>query len=92
MTTYDKRKTFKIYTDGKNFVLSSNLIENEKLLINVSDSILHLNKIINDEWLVIQSKSNRPYVNLIDSFGCLGLLTLESKTMIINRFFKLILK
>ena len=74
MSNYDKRRIFKVYTDGENFVLSSQAIEDEKLLIKIVASKVFLNRISNDEWLYIQSKSSRSYQNILESYGCLGLL------------------
>ncbi len=75
MSTYDKRRTFKLYSDGRTNILTSQQAENENLLIRVtaSDCKLYLNKITDAESESIQSKSSRPFVNLVDSYGCIGL-------------------
>jgi hypothetical protein len=77
MTNYDKRRSFKLFSDGKNYVLSSQFIEKEKLLISVINTELYLHKISNNEWLEIQNKSK--FIPIVDSYGCLGLLTLEGR-------------
>lgn len=75
MSSYLKRQTSRLYTDGKNYVLSSQFIKNEHLLITVMGNELFLNKICDEEWQLLQSKSR--YVTIIDAYGCLGMLTLE---------------
>jgi hypothetical protein len=75
MSSYLKRQSFRLFSDGKNYLLSSQFIKNEHLLINVINNELYLNKVSDEEWLQIQSKSR--FVAILDSYGCLGMLTLE---------------
>lgn len=81
MTTYDKRRLFRLYGDGKSYVLSSQLID-EKLQIKLVDSSVCLNKISNEEWqLMTQSKTNSvrsaSYSLMTESYGCLGLMSVS---------------
>ena len=75
MSNYLKRQSFRLFSDGKNYLLSSQFINNEHLLINVINNELYLNKVSNEEWSHIQLKSR--FVAILDSYGCLGMLTLE---------------
>ena len=81
MSSYDKRRIFRVYTYGKSYILSSQAIENEKLQIKTSaDSLLSLNKLSQDEWnSLTQTKTNSVYSPscglAFDAYGCLGLLS-----------------
>jgi synaptojanin len=73
MSVYDKRRAYKLYSDGRNYVLNSQYIDNEKLLFRVVNSQLYLNKITNDEWNKLLS--SKLYSVITESYGCLGLLS-----------------
>ena len=79
MSSYDKRRILRLYGNGKNYVLASQAIENEKLLIKVVDSGICVNTITNDEWNSMQSKTNSvrsaSYSLVLDAYGCLGLMS-----------------
>ena len=82
MSTYDKRRIFRVYTYDKSYVLTSQSIENERLQIKLVESSVCLNKLSIDEWnSMTQSKTNSvrsPSVALVfDSYGCLGLLSVS---------------
>ena len=80
MSNYLKRQSLRLFSDGKNYILSSQFIKNEHLLISVINNELYLNKINDEEWLLIQDKSR--YLTIIDSYGCLGMLTVEGNSYI----------
>ena len=79
MSSYDKRRIVRLYGNGKNYVLASQAIENQKLLIKVDESAVCVNTISHDEWLSMQPKTNSvrstAYSLVLDAYGCLGLLS-----------------
>jgi len=79
MFTYDKRRIIRLYSDGKSYVLTSQLIENQTLHIKLVDSCVCINKITNDEWMAMKQRSGINSFSLInESYGCIGILTIAS--------------
>lgn len=78
MTSYDKRRIIRLYSDGKSYVIASQLVE-EKLQLKLVDSAVCLNKINAEEWQAMISKTNSVrsagYSLMNESYGCLGLLS-----------------
>lgn len=78
MTSYDKRRIIRLYSDGKSYVIASQQVE-EKLQIKLVNSAVCLNKINADEWQAMISKTNSVrsagYSLMNESYGCLGLLS-----------------
>ena len=71
MSTYDKRRVFKLYSDGKNYILTSQQIENEKLLLKITqnENKLYLNTIktsliLNTSDLPIEFTDCASFINI----------------------------
>jgi hypothetical protein len=84
--SYDKRRILRLYGDGKSYVLSSQLIENEQLQIKVVDSTtVCLNKLTTDEWASMKSKPNSvrsaSFTLIAEYYGCLGLFSTINPAM-----------
>ena len=82
MSTYDKRRIFRVYTYGKTFVLTSQAIESERLQLKLVESTVCLNKLSVEEWYsMTQSKTNSvrspSFALAFDCYGCLGLLSIS---------------
>ena len=85
MSVYDKRRILRVYSDGKSYVISSQLIENEHLFIKLVDSNVCLNKINNEEWASMKSRTNSvrsaSFGLILESYGCLGMLSTGNASM-----------
>ena len=77
MSGYDKRRILRVYSDGKTYVLVSQLIEDQKLQIKIFENQVCVNKLTNEEWEQMRPKTNSrsSFVLLNEAFGCLGMLS-----------------
>ena len=77
MSAYDKRRILRVYSDGKTYVLVSQLIEDQKLQIKIFENQVCVNKLTNEEWEQMRPKTNSrsSFVLLNEAFGCLGMLS-----------------
>ncbi len=88
MSGYDKRRIFRVYACGKSYVLASQLVEDEKLLLTMLDNAeFCLNTISTDEWTQMKDKMGTnsvrspSYGTVLEAFGCLGLLSISTQQM-----------
>lgn len=77
MSGYDKRRILRVYSDGKTYVLVSQLIEDQKLQIKIFENQVCVNKLTDEEWDQMRPKTNSrsSFVLLNEAFGCLGMLS-----------------
>ena len=86
MSSYDKRKIYRLYGDGKTYVVSSLANEAQKLQIRLVNSSVCITKMTGEEWEA-QTKNRTNSIRsasfslLLDSYGCLGILSTPSLTI-----------
>lgn len=83
MSLYDKRRIQRLYSDGKSYVLSSQMIEDHNLHINLTqDSQVCANKITQEEWSSMKQRSKFSLLN--EFYGCFGMLSTTSDERNLN--------